>query len=158
MDQETVGVKKVLPGPTNAKAVKRKGGVPSYKWTNEEEVEEGTAAVWSPHDVRFSNGVVLLNREFPLFVEAKRYWKDLYPDRMADDIDRVVEEVYGEVMVARIAHSEELCSDPRWGVTKVENDLRSGAALTMAALGLIGEDLLIKNRLVGRLGKTKAAA
>ncbi len=130
--------------------------MPNWSWTDESEVEEGTAAVWSPNSPIYENGVVLLNREFPPFVELKQFWKTLYPDSVADDVDKAIEEVYGEVMVARIAHSEELCADPRWGASKVEKELRSPAALTMAALGLLSEDQMIARRLAGRLGKVKA--
>ena len=145
-------VRKARPGPAKAKSSRRRGGVPDWRWTDESEVEGGLAAVWCPNDPRHENGVVLLNREFPPFVELRQYWHNAYPNHVADAVQKTIEEAYGEVMVARIAHSEELKSDPRWGGTKVEGSLRSPEALTMAALGLIAEDSLIAARLRARVG------
>lgn len=147
-----VGIKKATPGPEAAMAVRRKGGLPDWLWTDESEVEPGMAAVWSPNDPRFENGVVLLNRQFAPFVELREFWKQSYADHLGDEVQKAIEDVYGEVMVARVAHSEELRSDPRWGAAKVDGDLRSPVALTMAALGLIAEDQLIASRLRVRLG------
>jgi hypothetical protein len=157
------GIRKLVSGAFKATSVKSKGGVPDWRWTDESEVEEGAAAAWSAVDPQHLNGVVLLNREFPAFIELKRFWVEQYPDHLADEVVHVIEEVYGEVMVARIAHSEELRTDPRWGSSKVDGELRSTGALTMAALGLLSEDALISSRLAGKLGakvtkKTTAAA
>ena len=76
--------------------------------------------------------------------------KQSYADHLAGEVQRAIEDVYGEVMVARVAHSEELRSDPRWGGAKV-----------MAALGLISEDQFIASRLGVRLrakGRSEASA
>jgi hypothetical protein len=148
----TVGVKKARPGAETATAVRRKGGVPDWRWSDESEIEPGVAGVWSPNDPRHENGVVLLNRQFAPFVELREYWKQLFADHFVDEVQKCIEEVYGEVMVAKIAHSEELRSDPRWGGARVESELRSPVALTMAALGLIAEDQVIAARLRARLG------
>ncbi len=147
-----VGVKKSTPGPAAAPARNRKGGVPDWEWTDESNMEPGFAAAWCASAPGHENGLVQLNREFAPFVELKQHWRDQYADHLADQIDRSIEEVYGEVMVARIAHSEELRSDPRWGSAKVDSELRSPSALTMAALGLLSEDQLIAGRLAGRVG------
>ncbi len=139
--------------------MRRKGGVPDWRWTDEYEVEPGMAAVWSPNDPRHENGVVLLNRQFAPFMELREHWKQAYADHLLETVQKCIEEVYGEVMVAKVVHSEELRSDPRWGGAKVESDLRSPIALTMSALGLIAEDQLIAARLRARIGpKVKVAA
>jgi hypothetical protein len=156
--EPTLGIKKAKPGPEAAVGVRRKGGVPDWRWSDESDVDPGMAAVWSPNDPRHENGVVLLNRQFAPFVELREYWKSAYADHLAGEVQKCIEEVYGEVMVAKVAHSEELRSDPRWGGTKVESELRSPVALTMAALGLIAEDQLIATRLGARLGRSKGAA
>jgi hypothetical protein len=155
---QKLGIKKTRPGQAKAKSTRRKGGIPDWRWTDESEVEGGMAAVWFPNDPRHENGVVLLNREFPPFLELKQYWTQQYPDYFADEVRKTIEVVYGEVMVARIAHSEELRSDPRWGGGKVDGDLRSPEALTMAVLGLIAEDSLITARLCGRFGAKSSSA
>jgi len=94
----------------------------------------------------------LTERQFAPFVELREYWKQLFADHLVDEVQKCIEEVYGEVMVAKIAHSEELRSDPRWGGARVESELRSPVALTMAALGLIAEDQVIAARLRAGLG------
>ena len=88
-------------------------------------------------------------------MEVKKYWRDQFADHHGDQIDSVVEEIYGEVMVARLAHSESLASHPAWGRAKLDADLRSPTALTMAVLGLLSEDHIIGAKLTGLLGKRR---
>ena len=75
----------------------------------------------------------ILNRQFPPFEELREYWAKQFADHLRDEVQRTIEDVYGESMVARIAHSEELRHDPRWGSKRVEERLRSPESLTMAA-------------------------
>jgi hypothetical protein len=121
------------------------------------EIDETSAyaAVWNPPSLAQPNGLVQLARDFPAIVEVKKYWRDQFPDHHGDQIDKVIEETYGEVMVARIAHSESLASHPTWGSNRVKDELRSPAALTMAVLGLLSEDHIIAAKLTGLLGKRK---
>jgi hypothetical protein len=98
-----MGIKKSRPGRETATGVRRKGGVPDWRWTDESEIEPGVAAVWSPNDPRHENGVVLLNRQFADLVELKEFWKQAYADHLADEVHKCIEEVYGEVMVAKVA-------------------------------------------------------
>jgi hypothetical protein len=145
-----------LPNPLDdaqAQLVTKKGGIPEWKWGDGSEVDEGCAASWVPAAPDHPNGVVLMSRAFPTFEEVKRYWRQQYPDHLSEIVDRVVEEVYGEAMVARVAHSEELCHTKLWGHARVETELRSSASLTMAALGLVSEDLVIATRLGGIVGR-----
>jgi hypothetical protein len=146
-------------GATPAAAVKTRGGVPEYQWTTGADIdEEGkTAVAWCPPNTEHPDGLVQLARDFPVIVEVKRYWSERYPDHLADEVAEAVESVYGEVMVARIAHSESLVSDPRWGRARVNDELRAPSALTMALLGLVSEDHLIATRLnaIGVKRKTK---
>lgn len=110
------------------------------------------AAAWCKPSEAEPTGVVQLNKNFGSFVETIEYWQEQYPDHMSDQVERAVHEVYGEAMVARIAHSESLMKDPNWGRKEVEKDLRSTAAMTMAVLGLVSEDQVISSRLSGSLG------
>jgi hypothetical protein len=145
-------------GTVAARAVQARGGLPDWEWTTMSNLDEvaAIAAAWCPPSKDKPNGTVQLARDFPAIVEVKAYWRSRYPDHHGDQIDQVIEDVYGEAMVARVAHSESLASHPAWGRTKVESELRSPTALTMAILGLLSEDYVISVRLVGKLGKRKA--
>jgi hypothetical protein len=57
--------------------------------------------------------------------------------------------------VAKVAHSEYMKSV--MPSSKVETELRSDAALTMALLGLIGEEAVIAPRIGGKFGRARAA-
>ena len=65
---------------------------------------------------------------------------------------KTVQEVYGEVAVAKVAHSQKLAAK----VSELHKDYRSEKALTVALMGLLAEEMLIGVRL-GKLGKKKAA-
>jgi hypothetical protein len=147
-------------GPVTASRAKVRGGVPEYAWTTLEELSDDdhpAAAAWNPPSASHPSGLVQLARDFSAIVEVKAFWQAQYPDHYADKISEVVEEVYGEAMAGRIAHSERLASDPLWGRSKVDKQLRSTEALTMALLGLVSEDTVISNRLRGLGVKRKAA-
>jgi len=62
---------------------------------------------------------------------------------------------YGEIAVAKVAHSEHLKGMHPSFV--IEREFRSGAALTMALLGLMGEEAVIAPRL-GRFGIKRRSA
>jgi len=146
------------PGPTPAKPTTAPGGVPRFDWVAQDDLEAGAAAVFQEPDAAEPAGLVLLNREFGPFVEVVEHWKAQYPDHFADKVEETVQQVYGETMVARVAHSQALARDPNWGQKKVEAELRSPAALTMAALGLVNEDQIISTRLGGLLGTKRKAS
>ena len=133
-----------------------RGGLPSYRWLSAEDLgEEDVAAVWQAKSTTNPAGEVQLNRDFPMFRELVDYWGKQYPDVYAPEVTRTIEEVYGETMVARIAHSELLLKSSAWGRQRVESQLRSNEALTMAALGLYAEDTILRARLAARLQKRK---
>ncbi|GAB4195415.1 MAG: hypothetical protein OHK0013_01550 [Sandaracinaceae bacterium] len=143
----------VRPGVAKpAEPGRTRGGLPSYRWCAGDELEAGVAAAWQKPDANAPHGCVLLNRDFPEFLELFAYWHGHYPDYAVAEVHAVIEAVYGEAMVGRIAHSEALIRNPHWGLERVENELRSSSALTMAALGLVSEDPLIRDRLRHKLG------
>ncbi len=140
-------------GPLPARRTKVTGGVPDYQWLSADEIEEqDVAAVWNPPSAANPNGMVQLNEDFRPVAEVVEHWQAAYPEHLADSVRKTVHEVYGEAMCARIAHSETLARARSWGSKKVEDELRSPAALTMAALGLVLEDSIIAQRLGGQLG------
>jgi hypothetical protein len=146
-------------GALPATAVTCKGGLPDFEWTTLSNVdEEGRfAAAWCPPSAEKPNGVVQLARDHAVFVELFQFWRDQYPDHVGDQVQSIIERVYGEALVARIAHSEQLVGDKCWGRTAVDNELRSPASLTMAVLGLVSEDHVIRSRLSG-LGMRRQCA
>jgi hypothetical protein len=121
-----------------------------------DEGEEYAAAYQAP-SAAHPGGKVVLARDFPSIVEVKQHWHKQYADHHTDVIDATIEEVYGEVMIARVAHSEFLVSRESWGRAKVDKELRSETALTLGVLGLLAEDQMIAERLMRKLGKRKAA-
>jgi hypothetical protein len=78
-----------------------------------------------------------------------------YAPHLADDVRKVIEEVYGQVAVAKIAHSEEM----RGLVDRevIDLQMRSPHAVTMAMLGLMSE-CLIRQKLSKAVGKHRKAA
>lgn len=155
----TVTTKTNPAGTVAARAVQARGGLPDWEWTTMSNIDEvaAVAAAWCPPSKDKPNGTVQMARDFPAILEVKAYWRSQFPDHHGDQIDQIIEEVYGEAMVARVAHSESLASHPAWGRSKLENELRSPTALTMAVLGLLSEDYVISARLTGALGKRRSA-
>ncbi len=135
-----------------ARPLHTKGGLPSYEWTTMANTDEDGIypVAWYRETAAHPNGVVQIARDWKMFVELKRHWRDQFPPHLGEEVDQIVEEVYGEAMVARIAHSEQLVHDPAWGKHRVE-ELRSQGALTSSMLGLLSEDQAIATRM-GRLG------
>jgi hypothetical protein len=128
--------------------------VPKYRYGEAEDFEESWhLAQWSPSEP--GGPTVVLNKESPMLLEAIKYHQDQYPDVYADDVRKTVMEVYGEVAVAKIAHSQKLVT--KVSEQELDQSYRNEAALTVALMGLLAEDMLIGVRL-GKLGKKKAVA
>ena len=112
-------------------------------------------AAWAPNDPEEPNGAVLINAAHPVLMEQVEHWKAQYPDHVADEVGREVLNIYGEIAVAKVAHSEYLKGTiPS---KTVEDELRSEAALSMALLGLIAEEAVIAPRIGGMFGRQAAA-
>lgn len=135
-------------GGTPAVRTQVAGGIPTFRRVPATDLDEGMLAAWQPHDPEHPEGVVLLNVEHPVLEAEVRRWQDEYPPHHADAIKEEVMQVFGELAVAKIAHSERLKSI--LPVTVVEQQLRSPTALTMALLGLLGSDAVIADRLAGK--------
>lgn len=150
--------------PTGAVAAAQRsvrGGVPDYEWTTVSNINEpGSkkyAAAWSGPSSSKPSGMIQLAIDFPAIAEVIKYWTAQYPDHLSGQIVEIIKKVYGEVMVARLAHSEQLVRDASWGQAQVDAELRSQAALTMSLLGLLSEDQLIASRITG-LGVRRSVA
>lgn len=145
-------------GSTSAKTSKGPDQIPDYQWSDIGDFEDGVAVTYQAPSASAPAGLVLLNRDFAALEDVIQYWVDVYPEQHEAVVRKTVENVYGQGMVARIIHSERLVKDPNWGRERVDTELRSPVALTMAVLGLVNEDQLILSRLSGLLGKKKKAS
>lgn len=112
-------------------------------------------ASWVPNDPTEPNGVVKINVEHPVLMEEVEHWQAQYPDNLADEVRIEVLNTYGEIAVAKVAHSEHLKgSIPS---KQIEDELRSEAALSMSLLGLMAEEAVIAPRIGGKFRKRAAA-
>jgi hypothetical protein len=130
------------------------GGIPHYKVVRGDSMDTGMLAAWAPNDPDYPEGAVLINVDHPVLEEEIAYWQSQYGDHVADQIADEVISTYGEIAVAKVAHSEHLKSI--LPTSTVERELRSEAALTMALLGLIGEEAVIAPRIGGKFGRRVA--
>jgi hypothetical protein len=147
-----------MPGTEPAEVANVGGGIPRYRLVTSEsgEVAPGMLAAWQPNDPVHKEGAVLIVADHPVLMAEIEHWQAQYPDQYAEEIAKDVAAVYGEFAVAKVAHSEYLKGTiPS---KTVDDDLRSEAALTMALLGLIGEEAVIAPRIGGKYRRRRAAA
>jgi hypothetical protein len=124
------------------------GGLPHYRAVGENDVSPGILAAWQPKDPEYPEGVVLINVDHPVLRQVIEYWQSQYADHHAEAIENDVIDVYGQVAVSKVAHSEFLKS--LLPAQIVEKNLRSDEALTMSLLGLMAEDHLIATKVGGK--------
>ena len=138
-------------------AVKRKvgGAIPSYDFRNADEFEPGIFATWNPKAEGYENGVVFINKEHAVLQQVIEFWQQQYSDTHAETVQEIVLSTYGEIAIAKIAHSEHLKTV--MPSDQVEGELRSDHALTLALLGLIAEESVLSTRIGGKLGKRRYA-
>jgi len=128
--------------------------VPAYRYATKDNFDkEWHVAQWAAHDP--SGPTVILNQEAPLILEAIKFHQEQYPDVHAEEIQKIVMQVYGEVAVSKIAHSQKLAN--RVSEEDLDDLYRSDEALTFSLMGLLAEETVIAQRL-GRLGRKKSAA
>ena len=137
-------------GKAAARRIHAAADIPDYVKVPADDLERGMLAAWDrAYDPKkYPAGVVLLNIEHCVLIAQVRHWQAKYPDPLADEVQQVVENVYGEIAVAKVAHSEHLRSIlPRETIEQ----MREPAALTMGLLGLMGEEAVIGRRIAGAL-------
>jgi hypothetical protein len=154
----THGTLKLGNAAGNVSAVRKRvgGGIPQYRLVDQSELSPGMLAAWQPNDPIYPEGAVLLNVQHPVLTDQVAHWQRQYPDHLGDQVAEAVLNTYGEIAVAKIAHSEHLKG--LLPSRTVDEDLRSEAALTLALLGLLTEDAVIATRIGGRLGKQRHSA
>jgi len=118
--------------------------IPKYVWKGKEEFEKPYhLALWAPNDPE--GPTVLLNRDSEIIEEQIRHFQDQYPPAMAEDVQNVVLEAYGEIATCKIAHSQKL--KKLISKEQLDEEYRTEAALTMSLLGLIAEEHVIWRKL-----------
>jgi hypothetical protein len=143
-------------GPIAAVKTSVAGGIPAYELVRSDAVGKGMIACWAPNHPEHPEGAVLIATDHPVIEEQVAYWQSQYAPHLEEDVRREVLAVYGEIAVAKVAHSEQL--KQMLPSHEIESNLRSEGALTMALLGLISEDAVISTRVGGKLGKFKRKA
>lgn len=147
--------KKVTPGGSG-QGIERDApvDVPRFRFANAEEFEKPWhLALWAPHDP--DGPTVVVNTDSPVLREIVEYHQEQYPDVYAEEVQKTVHSVFGEVAACKIAHSQKLAKQV--SEEELNRDYRSEAALTVGLMGLLAEETVISQRL-GRLGKKKEAA
>jgi hypothetical protein len=143
-------------GGTPAASVKVGGGIPKYRFVHDGEIEAGMLAAYVKTDPISQGPMVLINVDHPVLRAEVEHWQAQYADHHAEEVVKEVLAVYGQIAVAKVAHSEYLKSVIPSKV--VEDSLRSEAALTMSLLGLMAEEAVIAPRLGGKFAKRHSAA
>ena len=110
-------------------------------------------ALWAPNDP--DGPTVILNLDSPILQEAVEHHQEQYPDVYAEEIAKVVRQVFGEVAACKVAHAQKLTRQiPE---QELDRDYRNEAALTVALMGLIAEESLLGHRLK-QFGRKKGVA
>lgn len=148
--EPTVGAS---PGDSAARPTKPRAGIPTFVRASCDDFEERwmlAQYVKTP-----DGGQVMLNADHAVIRSQVLHWIDYYPHDIVA-VEEIVTAIYGECACAAIAHSEQLKRDGADRPT-IDEQIRSPAALTLALLGLWPHDALISQRLVGKLGRRRAA-
>lgn len=121
-------------GTVPAARSKVAGGIPTWIAVGADDVGKGMLAAWAPNHPDHPEGAVLINIAHPVMEEEIAYWQSQYGDHLADQISDEVISAYGEIAVAKVAHSEHLKSV--LPSSTVENELRSEGRAHDGASGL----------------------
>jgi hypothetical protein len=142
------------PGSVPAAKAMVAGGIPRFRFVRSGELADGMLAAWQPNDPIYQEGAVLINQEHPVLLSQIEYWQSQFADHHAEGVREDVLRTYGEIAVAKVAHSEHMK-----GIIpskRVEEELRSDGALTLALLGLIAEEAVLATRLGGKYRRRAA--
>lgn len=125
--------------------------VPRYRFAQADDFEQPWhLAAWMPNDT--DGPTVLINIGSSILQQIVEYHQGQYPDVFAEEVANVVRQVFGEVAVSKIAHSNKLLNHiPE---QELDESYRSEQALTVALMGLMAEEAVIAQRL-GKLGRKK---
>jgi hypothetical protein len=125
--------------------------VPRYAFANKEDFERPWhLAMWAPNDPE--GPTVHINVDSPILEEVVKYHQERYPDVFAEDVAKTIRATFGEVAVAKVAHSQKLSKE--LPVEELDREYRDEKALTLGLMGLLAEESLIAKRLV-KLGRRR---
>src|SRR5207247_1516277 len=144
------------PGGQPAAMTKVAGGIPRFRLVNAGEITDGMLAAWQANDPIHAEGAVLINQQHQMLQALIEHWQSQFADHHAEEVRKDVLRTYGEIAVAKIAHSEHLKGI--LPTKQVEEELRSEGALTLALLGLIAEEAVLATRLGGKYRRRAVGA
>jgi len=128
--------------------------VPRFRLGGKDEFDRPWhVALWMPNDP--DGPTVVINTESPILQEVVQHHQAQYPEVLAEEVEKIVFEVFGEVAACKVAHSQKLLRNV--AKEELDRDYRSEQALTIGLMGLLAEESLIAQRL-GRLGRKKPLA
>lgn len=127
--------------------------VPRYPFAHKDEFDVSWhLAMWAPNDPQ--GPTVYINVDSPILEEVVRYHQEHYPDVYAEEVANTIRHTFGEVAVAKVAHSQKLTKDV--SVEELDREYRDEKSLTVALMGLLSEESLIGQRL-SKLGRKRVA-
>jgi hypothetical protein len=142
-------------GPDEGELVDRPVDVPRWDIGRAEDFEKRWhLALWAPNDP--AGPTVLINVESPILLEIVKHHQLQYPDVFAEEVEKTIHQVFGEVAACKIAHSQKLVG-ASIAQELLDQEYRNEAALTISLMGLIAEESLVSVRL-GKLGRKKQSA
>lgn len=128
-------------------------GMPNCVFSDDPvDLDNGVAAAWTGPSKDQPHGLIKIWRGHPLVANIVRFFQKDYAGHAADKVREIVEQCYREVMVCRVSQSEEFI--PLLGRKAVE-EMRSPRSLTFSLGGMIGEDAMIRQRLVASIGRKR---
>jgi hypothetical protein len=118
--------------------------IPRYRFAHKEDFEHPFhIAAWAPKDPE--GPTVLINVDSPILESVVEYHLQRYPSHFAEEIAHVIRNTYGEIAVAKVAHTQKLAK--HINLHEIDQLYRSENALTAALMGLIAEESLLTQRL-----------
>tara|TARA_Y100000588_G_C14104254_1_gene860211 strand:- start:177 stop:1208 length:1032 start_codon:yes stop_codon:yes gene_type:complete len=131
-------------GPEQARKSNLPADIPRYRYAPKSDFEQDWhLATWCPLDP--DGPTVLLNQDAPILQESIEFHTAKYAEVFAEDVGKTIMKTYGEIAVAKIAHSQRLIKDI--SSQQLDQTYRSEEALTIALMGLMAEEALISRRL-----------
>lgn len=111
-------------------------------------------ALWAPNDPQ--GPTVVINVDSAILQEIVKHHQEQYPDVFAEEVEKTIHQVFGEVAACKVAHSQKLVGT-LMAQEALDQDYRTENALTIALMGLMAEESLIAQRL-GKLGRKNRVA
>lgn len=125
------------------------GASPDWEWYNADETDDLFAGTWDPAAQRLS-----LKREFGPVQELVENQEVRYPNQDFGDVRQAVEDILGEVVLARVMHASLLKGFPKEALNE---RVISPESITFALCGILAEEAVINTRVGGMLGRAVAA-